>query len=78
MKKELAIKQIYNDFVDKVFLTDTEKEVLELYIKNESLVKIADTISQSISSVSRIVAELKDKYSNYKKLELSKLDILSK
>ena len=78
MKKELAIKQIYNDFVDKVFLTDTEKEVLELYIKNESLVKIADTISQSISSVSRIVAELKDKYNNYKKLELSKLDILSK
>lgn len=78
MKKELCIKQIFNDFADKVFLNDTEKQVLELYIKDESLVKIADTICQSISSVSRIIAELKEKYNDYKKLELSKLNILNK
>jgi len=78
MKKELCIKIIYNDFIDKVVLNDIEKEVLYLYIKNESLVKIADTISQSVSSVSRIIAELKEKYNNYKKLEISKLNILNK
>lgn len=78
MKKELCIKQIYNDFKDKVFLNELESQVLELYIKNESLVKIADTINQSISSVSRIIAELKDKYKNYKELEISKLSILNK
>lgn len=78
MKKELCIKQIYNDFADKVFLNDIEKEVLELYIKNESLVKISDTINQSVSSVSRIIAELKEKYNNYKELEISKLNILNK
>ena len=78
MKKELCIKQIYNDFIDKVFLNEIEIQVLELYIKNESLVKISDTINQSISSVSRIIAELKDKYKNYKELEISKLNILNK
>lgn len=78
MKKELCIKQIYKDFIDKVFLNDTEKQVLELYIKNESIIKIADIINQSTSSVSRIIAELKEKYNNYKKLEISKLDILNK
>ena len=78
MKKELCIKQIYNDFIDKVFLNEVEIQVLELYIKNESLVKISDTINQSISSVSRIIAELKDKYKNYKELEISKLNILNK
>ena len=78
MKRELSIKQIYNDFVDKVFLNDTEKKVLELYIKNETIVKISDATNQSTSSVSRIIYELKIKYNNYKKLEISKLNILNK
>ena len=78
MKRELSIKQIYNDFVDKVFLNDIEKKVLELYIKNETIVKISDTTNQSTSSVSRIIYELKIKYNNYKKLEISKLNILNK
>lgn len=78
MKKELCIKQIYNDFLDKVLLLDNEKEVLDLYIRNESLVKICDITGQSMSTVSRIIAEIKSKYDDYKKLELSKLDILRK
>ena len=78
MKRELSIKQIYNDFVDKVFLNDTEKKVLELYVKNETIVKISDATNQSTSSVSRIIYELKIKYNNYKKLEISKLNILNK
>lgn len=78
MKKELCIKQIYEDFINKVFLSDIEKEVLIMYIRDESLVKIADSTNQSISSVSRIIADIKSKYFDYKKLELSKLNILSK
>lgn len=78
MKRELSIKQIYNDFVDKVFLNDIEKKVLELYVKNETIVKISDATNQSTSSVSRIIYELKIKYNNYKKLEISKLNILNK
>lgn len=78
MKKELCVKQIYNDFLNKVFLNDIEKQVLELYIKNESIVKIADEIMQGTATVSRIIAQLKEKYENYKKLEIAKLDIFNK
>lgn len=76
MKKELAVKQIYDDFTSKIILTDNEKMILDLYIKNESIVKIANITSQSTSSVSRTIADLKEKYSKYKKLELAKLLLL--
>ena len=76
MKKELCIKQIYNDFISKVILLDIEKEVLDLYIKDTSIVSIASDLSMGTTTVSRIIANLKDKYNKYKKLELSKLEIL--
>lgn len=73
MKKELSIKQIYNDFTSKVILTDIENEVLEHYIKDDSIIKIAEIMCLSTSTISRIIAEIKEKYNNYKKLEISKL-----
>lgn len=78
MKQELCIKQIYDDFTSKVFLNEIEKEVLLLYINKETIVKIADEISQGTATVSRIIAEIKEKYENYKKLEIAKLNILKK
>lgn len=78
MKKELSIKQIFNDFTNKVILNDLEKDVLIRYIKDETIVKIANDISQSTSTVSRIIAELKEKYENYKKLEIARLLLLNK
>ena len=76
MKKELSIKQIYDDFTEKVILNDNEKEILIRYIKNESIIKIAEETSQSTSSVSRTIAQLKDKYKKYKELEIAKLLLL--
>lgn len=76
MKKELSIKQIFDDFTSKTILNDLEKEVLVKYIKGDSIIKIANDISQSTSSVSRTIATLKEKYQNYKKLELAKLLLL--
>lgn len=76
MKKELAIKQIFNDFTNKTILTDNEKDILIRYIKNDSIVKISNDTSQSQSSVSRTIAMLKEKYNNYKKLEIAKLILL--
>ena len=78
MKKELSIKQIYDDFTSKVILNDIEKDILIMYIKNHTIVKIANDTSQSTATVSRIIAELKEKYSNYKKLELAKLLLLNR
>ena len=75
MKKELCIKQIYDDFISKIVLTDNEKDVLELYIKDTSIIAIAGTLGMGTTTVSRIIADLKLKYNNYKKLELSKLEV---
>ncbi len=76
MKKELSIKQIYDDFTNKVMLNDNEKEVLILYVKNNSIVAIANKTLQSTANVSRIIKDIKDKYNGYKKLELAKLKLL--
>lgn len=76
MKKELAIKQIFDDFTSKTFLNDNEKDVLVRYIKNDSIVKIAEDTLQSTATISRIIANIKEKYDNYKTLELVKLDLL--
>ena len=76
MKKELCIKQIYDDFISKVILTEQEKEVLDLYIKDYSILRIADITSQGTTTVSRAIAEVKDKYKKYKKLEIERLKIL--
>ena len=78
MKKELSLKQIYEDFVTKTTLTESEKEILDLYIKDESIIKIASKTMQSTATVSRSIANIKEKYNNYKKIELSKLYILQK
>lgn len=76
MKKELANKQIYDDFISKTILTDNEKEILIRYVKNESIIKIADETKQGTTTVSRTIAILKGKYEGYKKMELTKLMLL--
>ena len=78
MKKELCINQIYDDFTSKVTLTDIEKQVLELYINNESITKISNVALQSTSTVSRIIHDIKEKYNKYRQLEIAKLDIFMK
>ena len=76
MKKGLCLKQIYDDFLNKTILNETEKEVLVRYIKNESIVKISTDLSISTATVSRIIADLKSKYNDYKRVEIAKLLIL--
>lgn len=76
MKKELANKQIYNDFISKTILTDNEADILIRYIKNDSIVKIANDTNQGTTTVSRTIASIKEKYKRYKQLELAKLMLL--
>lgn len=76
MKKELAIKQIYEDFTNKMILTENEQDILLRYVKNDSIVKIASDTKQGTSTVSRTIANLKNKYNNYKQLEIAKLVLL--
>lgn len=76
MKKELAIKVIYDDFISKTILTDNEKDILIRYIKNDSITKISIDTMQSERTVSRIIANIKMKYNKYKELECAKFKIL--
>ena len=78
MKQDLSVKQIFDDFTSKMILSDNEVDILIRYIKNESIVEMADKTQQSTSTISRIIAELKSKYEKYKKLELAKLQVLNK
>lgn len=75
MKRELSISQIYNDFINKVLLTDEEHKVLDMFIKNYSYVKIGNELGMSDRNVGRIVNALKQKYEIYKKLEVARIKI---
>ena len=75
MKKELANKLLRDDFIDKTILSDREVEVLLLYVKGESIVKIADVTKQGTATVSSIILQLKQKYRIYKEFELTKLHL---
>lgn len=78
MKTELAVKQIYEDFISKVMLDNDEKQVLDMFLKNYSYIKIGDTIGMSDRNVGRIMRIVKQKYENYRKLEVSKLELFKK
>lgn len=75
MKKDLSIKQIYDDFLLKVTLDEDEVSVLNLYIKNYSYVKMSIELGISERNIGRIVNRLKEKYDIYKNLEVTRLNL---
>lgn len=75
MIRELSYKLIYNDFIEKEHLTEVEKEILDMLLNRYSIVKISRLSCMSESVISRHIRKIKDKYNDYKKIELSKLDI---
>lgn len=78
MKSDLAVKQLYDDFIGKVVLTENEKDILDRYIKGDTYVNMALETNQSYSNVSRTLVDLKRKYEIYKKMELTKLTLFER
>lgn len=78
MKEDLAIKQLYDDFIIKVILTDNERDILDRYIKGDTYVNMSIETQQSYSNISRTITDLKKKYDIYKQLELMKLNLLQR
>ena len=76
IKKDLSIKQIYDDFILKVTLDEDELKVLDMYIKNYSYVQMSIALNMSERNISRIVNRLKEKYDIYKNLKVSRLNML--
>ena len=77
MVKELCNKIIYDDFRSKTVLTNDEIKILDMLILKYSIIKISDKCKMSDRNVSRIIKELKRKYTNYKTLEMAKLDVFN-
>ena len=75
MIKELSNKYIYEDFIYKTKLTEDEQKVLDMLIKRWSIIKISQEICMSDRNVGRVIRDLKDKYNNYKQIEVAILEI---
>lgn len=70
MKEDLAIKQLYDDFIIKVTLTDNEKDILDRYVKGDTYVKMSIDTQQSYSNIARTINDLKYKYDIYKQCRI--------
>lgn len=75
MIKELSNKIIYDDFINKTTLTDDEIMVLNCLLKKELIIKISQELNMSDRTVSRITKNIKEKYKNYKAIEMAKIDV---
>ena len=75
MYKTLSNKVIYNDFKEKVLLTDDEIKVLDMLLKRYTIVRIGMELDMSDRNVSRVIKRIKEKYENYKKIEIAKCKI---
>lgn len=75
MYKTLSNKVIYNDFKEKVLLTEEEIQVLDMLLKRYTLVKIGNELNMCDRNVSRVVKRIRDKYEDYKKIEIAKCKI---
>lgn len=75
MYKTLSNKVIYNDFKEKVLLTDDEIKVLDMLLKRYTLVKIGMELDMSDRNVSRVIKRIREKYEDYKKIEIAKCKI---
>ena len=65
MCDKLKNKTIYNDFLDKVVLTEEQIKILNLLIKKESIVKISVELGMSQRTVSYEIKKIKQRYYKY-------------
>lgn len=78
MIKELSNKIIYDDFISKTVLTDDELNILKCLLKKYSIVKITQELNMSDRTIFRIKKDIKEKYKNYKAIEIAKTGIFNK
>lgn len=76
MVEKLKIKEIYNDFIKNVSLTDEQIKILDMLINKESIVKISMEIGVSERTIGYEIRKLKDLYKDYCSLQLAKAMLL--
>ena len=78
MIEKLRIKTIYDDFLKNVSLTDEQIKILDMLISKDSIVKISLEIGVSERTVGYEIRKLKNLFSNYCEVQLSKTRILER
>lgn len=76
MFESLKIKIIYDDFLNKVKLSQQQIEILNRLIKKETVVKISIETNMSERSVGYEIRKLKDLFIKYKQMEIAKANML--
>ncbi len=73
MVEKLRIKAIYDDFVDKVKLTDEQKRILNMMLNRDTIVKMSLEIGVSERTIKYETKKIKNLYNNYLQMEISKM-----
>lgn len=73
MIEKLKIKALYNDFVNKVNLTEEQKRILNMMINKDSIVKMSMEIGVSQRTISAEIKKIKELYNNYLQMEITKM-----
>ena len=76
MVEKLKIKDIYEDFIKNVKLTEEQKKILDMLINKETIVKISMEIGVSERTISNEIKKLKSLYNDYVYLQTWKALLL--
>lgn len=77
MINELSNKIIYDDFIEKVILTEEEEKILKMMVLKYSIVKMSQEMAMSERNISRLIKIIKEKYDNYRAIEMAKISIFN-
>lgn len=72
MLEKLKVKDIYDDFLNKVTLTERQKQILNLSIQGKSPIQISMDINYSERIVHSELHKLRSLFNNYKRMEIQK------
>lgn len=76
MYEKLKVKAIYNDFIEKINLSDEQIKILDMLIDKKSIIQISLEMSMSQRTTNYEIKKIKQAYESYKNLELAKLLVL--
>ena len=73
MVEKLRIKALYDDFVNKVKLTEEQKHILDMMINKDKIIKMSLEIGVSERTIKYEIKKIKQLYNNYLQMEISKM-----
>lgn len=73
MIEKLRIKALYDDFINKVKLTDEQIRILNMMLNKDTIIKISLEIGVSERTIKYEIKKIKELYNNYLQLEITKM-----